>query len=107
MKVAKPKFRFGHLQEFYDNFTSCFTLKFKYDQPIEAMETAVNYSATNHCTDKRDVFLICLVMSVFISMTLDSITSFSRIKNLRTTCKCLCYCQIFGGISFHVMVEIW
>ena len=43
--------------------------------------TTVNYSATNHCTEWRDITLICLVMSVLISMTLDGVM-FSRIENL-------------------------
>ena len=39
-------------------------------------KAAVNYSATNHCTDERDVILIYLVTPVFISITLDGVTSF-------------------------------
>ena len=45
-----------------------------------------NYSATSHCMDQLAVILIRLVTSVFISIKLDGKT-FSRIKNLRNTCK--------------------
>ena len=34
-----------------------------------------------------------LVTSIFISMTLDGVTSFSRIENVRNTCKRLYYSQ--------------
>ena len=68
-------------------------------------KTAVKYSTTNHCTDKRDVILICLVISVFISRMLDSVTFFSSIKrNLQNTSKRLYY-KVLGKISFHVMAE--
>ena len=40
-------------------------------------------------------------------MTLDGVTSFSRIKNVRNKYKSLYYGQNFGGISFHVMAENW
>ena len=33
--------------------------------------------------------------------------SFSRIKNLRNTCKRLYNSQSFGGNSFHVIAENW
>ena len=62
----------------------------------------MNFSATN-----RDVILICLVTSVFISTTLDGLTSFSRIKNLRKTCDASITVKDLGGISIHVMAENW
>ena len=40
-----------------------------------------------------------LMMSVFVSLMLDCVTSFSCIKNLRNTCKRVCCRQTFGGIS--------
>ena len=55
----------------------------------------------------RDIILICLMMSNFISMTLEGVKSFSRIKILQNKYKRLCYSQTFGGISFHVMAENW
>ena len=54
---------------------------------MEVRETAVNYSATNHCTYLLGVILICLMTSNFISTTLAVVTLFSRIKNLENTCK--------------------
>ena len=33
-----------------------------------------------------------------VSLTLDGVTSFLRIINVRNTCKCLCYSQTFVGI---------
>ena len=62
----------------------------------------MNFSATN-----RDVILICLVTSVFIFTTLDGLTSFSRIKNLRKTCDASITVKDLGGISIHVMAENW
>ena len=64
----------------------------------------MNDSATNHCTDYRDVILICLMTSAFISITLDDVTSFSGVKNVRNMCKCLSYSQNSWGI-FCVMAE--
>ena len=40
-------------------------------------------------------------------MILDSVTSFSRIKNLRNIGKRHYYSQSLGGISFHAMAENW
>ena len=62
----------------------------------------MNFSATN-----RDVILICLVTSIFISTTLYGLTSFSRIKNLRKTCDASITFKDLGGISVHVMAENW
>ena len=62
----------------------------------------MNFSATN-----RDVILICLVTSIFISTTLDGLTSFFRIKNLRKTCDTSITVKDLGGISVHVMAENW
>ena len=36
------------------------------------------------------------------------VTKFSRIRNLRRTCKRLYYSQVLGGVGWiHVMVEKW
>ena len=40
-----------------------------------------------------------LVTSIFISMTLDGVTSFSRIKNVRNTCITCITVKIVDGIS--------
>ena len=56
--------------------------------------------------DYRDVSLICLVRSILISITLNGVTSFSRIKNLGNTGECPTV-NVLGGISFHVMAENW
>ena len=45
--------------------------------------------------------------SVFISKTLDGLTSFSRIKNLRKTCDDSITVKDLGGISIHEMAENW
>ena len=45
----------------------------------------VIYCVTHHCTDQRDINLICLVTSLFTFMTLHGVMSSSRIKNLRNT----------------------
>ena len=64
-----------------------------------------------HCQASYPVpvtdLVICLVTSVFISITLDGVTSFSCIKSLGDTCKYLYYSQVYGGISFRVMAENW
>ena len=36
---------------------------------------------------------------------MDGLASFSRIKSLENTCKCLYHSKVHGGISFHVMAE--
>ena len=46
------------------------------------------------------------MMSVFISITFDGITSFSRIKNSRNTCKRLYYSQS-SWWDFYVITENW
>ena len=58
----------------------------------------MNYSATNHCTDKRDVILICLVTSVFIFKMLDGAMSFSRIKTYEIYVNASFTIQVLGGI---------
>ena len=57
------------------------------------------YCATNHSTAERGVISICLVTSVFILMTLDGVTSFSRITKYMET-------PLLQSKFFHVMAEI-
>ena len=45
-----------------------------------------------------NVMLELLVTSIFISMTSDDVT-FSRIQNVRDTCKRLYYIKVNGGMS--------
>ena len=54
-----------------------------------------------HYQGHSDVILICLVKSIFISMKLGSVTSFSRTKNLQKYVKAYTTVQVFGGISLH------
>ena len=65
------------------------------------------YSATNHCIYYYDVIFRWLMTSNFISMTLDGVTSFPRIKDLRNACKRICNSQSFGKNAFIVMAENW
>ena len=46
-------------------------------------KTAENYSATNHCMDKHEVILICLVTLAFISIIVNGAMSFSSHQKLR------------------------
>ena len=39
------------------------------------------------------------LVTLFVSLTLDVVTSFLRVINVRNTCKRLRYSQIFGGFS--------
>ena len=54
---------------------------------------------------KPDIILICLVTLNFISMTQDSVTLFSRIKNLRTCVNASITVKVLDRISFNVMAE--
>ena len=40
-------------------------------------------------------------------MTLDGVTSFSRIRNLEIHVNASVTVKVLAGISFHVMAEIW
>ena len=45
--------------------------------------------------------------SIFISMTLVGVTSFSRIENVRNACKRLYYSQNCWRDFFNIMAENW
>ena len=55
--------------------------------------------------DWRDVILICLVTSVFISMLLNGVTLFFRIKTYKMCVNASITVKVLGAISFHVMAE--
>ena len=55
----------------------------------------LQWTIRQHITARTSVasFYFFLVTSISISMMLGGVTSFSRIKILQKTCKCLCYSQ--------------
>ena len=60
------------------------------------------YSATIHWAELRDSnchrFMTIILPIVLVSLTLDGVTSFLRIKNVRNICSHLRFSQLFGEI---------
>ena len=69
-------------------------------------KTAVIFSATNHCTDKHDVILNCLMTSAFIFITLDCVTSFSRVKTHEIHVNAFITVRVFSGFLTRPQITV-
>ena len=67
----------------------------------------VFYSATIHCVTLSGVVLWCHFPIYHVSLTLDDVTSFLCVINVRNKCKLLRYSQTFGGISSVQWRNVW
>ena len=74
-----------------------------------------SYSILQQFTERISVTLItafydAILPIVLVCLTLDDVTSFLRIANVRNTCRCLGHSQTFGGVSsvqWRKAVRIW